>query len=811
MPATPDAELVTQAQSGNRAAFGQLIDRYQPMVKSITKRMIRDPDLANDVSQDAFLQAYLSLKKLRDPTRFKSWLYGIAQNTCRNHLRQQKPSHLTLDDLLSGDHNIDPQHPTTPNPHQETEDQDLYRRVLEAINTLAKQSREATHLFYYEQYSLKEIAAYLNVSPSAVKSCLFRARQQLADLLTPIYPDFEFSTPRKNIMNAVTVADIFPMPIDGAYAVMLLDAKNARIFPWRVSTSVGMNLMNGIQQKKIHSTEGFMIDLLQTSGVSLESITIDIISESSKILVATVSTKNGKKISTIQAPAQDALALAMFAQIPIYITETAMKLRSKPLPKDMKNNPEDLLQALTRFVFPTQIKASDALQRIVQQARVEARRLRHTYVGSEHFLLGLLCENTSHINSLLKGTGTNAEKLRTHIEEDIRNGWRVPPNELQRILQTTWRVSTKVPVEGNLIHEGRPQRLNAETLEITVEDQTRLLPFETIEKLEFKNKLELLENAPSGYLHIADGGFGFLRPTPDAEGTLQDIYISHSQIQRFHLKQGDVLHVGVRAPRKDTGERYTAAVRIEQINYQMLNVGESNTILPPQIFFALFGVDKDKAWQITTQTEVEDEDAHVGKLNTLNATDITLTLENNATRTLSFEHIENITVLNTSDVTVQDHIPFVPRTQQILEAAEEEAKANNQDTVDIVHLLLALAKIKRSAASQFLSECNVTYDKLKKEILNMAEETLSPQNKEAEGYLDILESGFGFLRPSLDAPGTLDHIYVSSSQIKRFQLKRGDFVTGQARPPRGPEQGEKYFALIRLESVNNAPPKDSSL
>ena len=809
MTTTPDIILVTQAQSGNRAAFGQLADRYYAMVKSITLRMIRDPDMANDLAQDALLQAYLSLKKLRDPARFKSWLYGITQNTCRNHLRQQKPAHITLEDLFSGDHHIDPQHPTTPNPHQETENQDLYQRVLEAINTLAKQPREATHLFYYEHYSLKEIASHLNVSPSAVKSCLFRARQQLAELLTPIYPELNLSPLRKNIMNEVTIADIFPMPIDGAYAVMLLDSKNQRILPLRVATSVGIGLMNGLQQKKSHTTSDLTVDLLHGSGVSVESITIDTVSEDSQILIATVSTKNGVKTHEVQTQPQNALSLAVRAQTPIYISENTMASRSKPLPKDIQNNPANLLQALTRFVFSKKINASDALQRTIQKAREEALRLCHNYVGSEHFLLGLLNENPSHINTLFKGTGTTVEKLRTHIEEDISNGWRIMPNELQRIVQATWRITTKTPIDDTLTHEGKPQHLNAKMLTIQLQNQTRNLPFETIESLDFKDKLELLENAPSGYLHMADGGFGFLRPTPDAESTLQDIYISHSQIQRFNLRQGDVLHVSIRARRKNTGERYTAATRIEQINGQSLDPENHNTVMPPKIFFALFGEEKYKTWHITTQTDIEGEETHTGQLHTLNATDITLNLPDNTTRTLPIEHIETITVRNTPDATTQDHIPFVPRTQQILEAAEEEAKANNEDTVDSTHMLLALAKVSLGAASQFLAECNITYDHLKQNLkgdLTMAEETIAEQHKDVDGYLDIVESGWGFLRPTIDAPGTLDHIYVSKTQIKRYDLQQGDFVTGQARPPKGPERGEKYFALIRIETLNNESP-----
>ena len=75
----------------------------------------------------------------------------------------------------------------------------------------------------------------------------------------------------------------------------------------------------------------------------------------------------------------------------------------------------------------------------------------------------------------------------------------------------------------------------------------------------------------------------------------------------------------------------------------------------------------------------------------------------------------------------------------------------------------------------------------------------------AEGVLDILEDGFGFLRsPKYNYLPGPDDIYVSHSQIKRFNLRTGDTISGQIRPPRG---DEKYFALIRVEAVNFGDPE----
>lgn len=85
-----DAELVALARSGDKDAFGQLIERYQLLVKRIAIGMVANDDIAQDLVQEAMLQAYLSLNHLQEDGRFKNWLYGIVLNVCRSYIRDQK-------------------------------------------------------------------------------------------------------------------------------------------------------------------------------------------------------------------------------------------------------------------------------------------------------------------------------------------------------------------------------------------------------------------------------------------------------------------------------------------------------------------------------------------------------------------------------------------------------------------------------------------------------------------------------------------------------------------------------------------------
>ncbi|MBC8171163.1 MAG: RNA polymerase sigma factor, partial [Anaerolineae bacterium] len=97
-----DEALVAAAQAGDKAAFGQLIERYREMVLRVAYQRTGDPDLTHDLAQETLLQAFLSLTSLREGRYFKSWLYGIAVNVCRMYFRSQRGDLLSLEALAGG-------------------------------------------------------------------------------------------------------------------------------------------------------------------------------------------------------------------------------------------------------------------------------------------------------------------------------------------------------------------------------------------------------------------------------------------------------------------------------------------------------------------------------------------------------------------------------------------------------------------------------------------------------------------------------------------------------------------------------------
>jgi DNA-directed RNA polymerase specialized sigma24 family protein len=82
-----DTALVNQSLNGDKAAFSLLVTRYLPRVRRVLLATVRNPNDVDDLLQETFLQAYLSLEKLRDPARFRAWVCGIGLNLARMEYR----------------------------------------------------------------------------------------------------------------------------------------------------------------------------------------------------------------------------------------------------------------------------------------------------------------------------------------------------------------------------------------------------------------------------------------------------------------------------------------------------------------------------------------------------------------------------------------------------------------------------------------------------------------------------------------------------------------------------------------------------
>jgi RNA polymerase sigma-70 factor (ECF subfamily) len=153
------------------------------MMCAIIWRMVGMHFVADDLLQEASVQAYLSLDALRDPARFHVWLYGITRNVCLMFLRVQRVRSISLEFLM--DIGGEPVAQTT-DPQEAAERLELRQTIMRCLDQLSPALREAVMLFYYDGFTLEETSALLAVSSNTIKGRLHRARQQIRDLLIAV-------------------------------------------------------------------------------------------------------------------------------------------------------------------------------------------------------------------------------------------------------------------------------------------------------------------------------------------------------------------------------------------------------------------------------------------------------------------------------------------------------------------------------------------------------------------------------------------------------------------------------------------------
>lgn len=175
-------EWVVGARQGNQDAFAELVYTFQDMVFNLCYRMLGDAPEAEDATQEAFLRAYRYLARYDQERPFKTWLLSIASNHCIDRLRKRRMMMVSLDDALPSEASL-ALSSHEPTPEEATLLAEQGQRIQAILDELAPDYRAAVVLRYWYDYSYAEIAQTLDTTESAIKSRLFRARQQMADLL----------------------------------------------------------------------------------------------------------------------------------------------------------------------------------------------------------------------------------------------------------------------------------------------------------------------------------------------------------------------------------------------------------------------------------------------------------------------------------------------------------------------------------------------------------------------------------------------------------------------------------------------------
>ncbi len=182
-----ETELVRRAQNGDVSAFEMLIEEYQKRIFSIAYRMIQHQEDAADLTQDVILKIYKNLDKFKGDSKFSTWVYRIATNTCLDEIKKsQRRTTYSLDKEVETDEGsmtaeIADKGPT---PEEEAERKDVKKAVYAAIEQLGTEHKKVNILRDLQGLSYEEIAKILQCSVGTVKSRISRARESLKKILS---------------------------------------------------------------------------------------------------------------------------------------------------------------------------------------------------------------------------------------------------------------------------------------------------------------------------------------------------------------------------------------------------------------------------------------------------------------------------------------------------------------------------------------------------------------------------------------------------------------------------------------------------
>lgn len=310
-----DAFWVERARRGDHAAFGLLVEKYAAEITRFLASKIANIDDAHDVAQELWLHTYLSLGRLREPGKFRQWVYGIARNRALMWLRQTH-STTTLQECL----------PDNLADGASSDDLiaawELRDAVLGAIAQLSEVNREAVQLHYLHDLSYSEIAARLHVSVKTVKSRLHKARQQLKPHLHEMTADW---TLQEEHMTEATIYDVYlaqRADTEEAHTVVVLKAQaEDRYLPIWIGQAEAESIAAPLRSLTIKRPLPYdlMAQLVERLSGQINRVELNALRNQTFFAVLKVAAKGSN--FDLDCRPSDALALAVRTNTPIFIAD----------------------------------------------------------------------------------------------------------------------------------------------------------------------------------------------------------------------------------------------------------------------------------------------------------------------------------------------------------------------------------------------------------------------------------------------------------------------------------------------------------
>lgn len=180
--------LIARAREGDKNAQGKLVQLWYKRIYNFSYKFFFDHDMAMEVAQKTFISMHKNIAGLQEVTRFKSWLYTIAINYCREEARKKKNNRaLSLDNLRPGEgeesYRWEESHSRSENPERQLQQSELSDILQKCLMELSVEQREVVIMKEYEGLKFREIAETLNISENTVKSRMYYGLEGLKKIL----------------------------------------------------------------------------------------------------------------------------------------------------------------------------------------------------------------------------------------------------------------------------------------------------------------------------------------------------------------------------------------------------------------------------------------------------------------------------------------------------------------------------------------------------------------------------------------------------------------------------------------------------
>ncbi|MCP3742619.1 RNA polymerase sigma factor SigW [Rossellomorea sp. BNER] len=172
---------IKQVIKGDQSAFAEIVEIYKDKVFQICFRMLGNRHEAEDISQEAFIRAYVNIETFNQNRKFSTWLYRIATNLCIDRIRKKKPDYY-LDAEVSGTEGLTMYSQVAADvqlPEDKVEEMELQESIQFEISKLPDKYRSVIVLKYIEELSLQEISEILDLPLGTVKTRIHRGREAL--------------------------------------------------------------------------------------------------------------------------------------------------------------------------------------------------------------------------------------------------------------------------------------------------------------------------------------------------------------------------------------------------------------------------------------------------------------------------------------------------------------------------------------------------------------------------------------------------------------------------------------------------------